>query len=97
MQIESEAQDIAGWQVLWGLARQIVPALAGITLALLSVLAYLQLQGPRPDLYRAYSRVFITEEQPSRMLVAEQADITDESVLSAIADREANSRRHNTK
>jgi len=97
MRIEDEAQGIAGRQVLWGLARKMVPALAGITLALLSVLAYSQLHSPEADLFRAYDSVLITEEQPHRMLVAEQGDITAESVLSAIAEQESNHRHDSAK
>ena len=95
--IESEAQGMAGWQLFWRLARQMVPALAGITLALLSALAYLQLQGPKADVYRDYEGVLVTEEQPHRMLIGDQGDITDASVLSAIAERQAGFRNHNPK
>jgi len=91
--IEGEAQKIAGWQTFLGLARQVVPTLAGITLALLSIFVYLQLRGPQADLYRAYETVFISEDQPHRMLVADQGEITDESVLTAIAERASNHRR----
>jgi anti-sigma factor RsiW len=94
LRIEGEAREMAGWQVFWKLARQVVPALAGITLALLSVFAYFQLHGPEANFYRAYERVLATEEQPRQMLVAEQGDITDVSVLSAIAERESN-HQHN--
>ena len=95
MSLEGEVQKIAGWQVFFHLARQVIPALAGITLALLSVFAYVQLSGNEPDFSKAYNRVFITEDQPHRMILADQGDITDESVLSAIAERES-SRRRNT-
>jgi predicted anti-sigma-YlaC factor YlaD len=88
-QIESEVQSIAIRQVIFGLARRVVPALAGITLALLSVFAYFELRGPQADLYQAYDRFFISEDQPHRMFIAEQGDITDESVLQAIAERES--------
>jgi anti-sigma factor RsiW len=87
LRIDGEAQKAAGWQVFIGLARQMIPALAGITLALLSVFAYVQIRGPEADIYRAYSRVFISEDQSQRALVAEQADITDEGVLRALAER----------
>ena len=90
--IEGEAQQVAGWNIFTHLARQVIPALAGITLALLTVFAYIQFTGSEPDLYRAYDRVFITEEQPHQML--SEGDITDESVLNAIAEQDA-SRRHN--
>ena len=87
LQIEEEAQNIAGWQVVRGLARQMVPALAGITLALLSIFAYFQIQAPQAELYRSYDRVFASDDQSHRMLVAEQKDITYESILKAIAER----------
>jgi hypothetical protein len=88
LRIESEAQGMAGWQLFWRLERQLVPALAGLTLALLAAFAYLQVQGSKADVYQDYRGVFITEEQPHRMLAGEQADITDASVLSAIAERQ---------
>ena len=94
--IEGEAQELAGWQVVWKIARQMVPALAGITLALLTILVYLQLHGPKNDPL-AYEGIFIAEDQPRQMLVAEQGDITDVSVLSAIAERESNHQHHNAK
>ena len=97
MRIEGEVQGTAGWQVLWGLARKMIPALAAITLALLSVLAYLQMHGPKAELYREYERVFITEEQPYGMLAAGQGGITAESVLTAIAERESIHRHQNAK
>jgi len=85
--IEGEAQKIARGQTIWGLARQMIPTLAGITLALLSVFAYVQMRGPEAELYKAYDKAFVSEDQSHRVLVAEQGDITDESVLRAIAER----------
>lgn len=87
LRIEEDAQGIASWQAIRGLARQMVPALAGITLALLSVFAYFQIQAPDVELYRSYDRVFTSDDQSHRMLVAEQKDITYESILTAIAER----------
>jgi hypothetical protein len=92
-QIEDERQNITVWQIALVAIRHLIPALAAITLALLSVFAYLQLRGPETDLYREY-RVFLSEEPPNRIVVADQGEITDENVLSAIADREANHRRN---
>ena len=60
-QLEAEARNTAGWRVIVGLARQVIPVLAGITLALISVFAYHQLSNPKPDLYGGYNRIFITE------------------------------------
>ncbi|MBP1622157.1 MAG: hypothetical protein H6Q07_177, partial [Acidobacteria bacterium] len=82
-------QGMAGWQLFWRLARQMVPALAGITLALLTAFAYLQLQSPKNDTYQDYRGVFFTEEPSHGMLAGDQGDITDASVLSAIAENQA--------
>ncbi len=87
IRIDGETQKAASWQIFWGLARQMVPALAGITLALLSLLAYFQMRGPEADIYSAYDRVFVSEDQSHRTLVNVHGDVTDESVLRAIAER----------
>lgn len=86
--IESESRSLSGWRIFGELERHMIPALAGITLALLSVLFYMQLSGPPVSLSK-YERVFITEEQPHLMLASDQGEITDASVLSAIAGRES--------
>jgi len=88
--IECEIQGAAEWQPLWGFARRMIPALAGITLALLSVFAYQELLGPEDDLYRAYNRIFVSESLPHQMIVSEQEGITNENVLNTIAEREFN-------
>ena len=92
MRIEGEAQSVDVWRIFFGLTRRVIPALAGVTLALLSVFAYLQLRGPEVDIYRAYDQVFITEDHPHRMFIAERGEITNASVLNAIAGRIANPR-----
>jgi anti-sigma factor RsiW len=92
--IESEDQVIAIWQPFFSLARRVVPSLAGITLALLSVFVYLQMRTPESDLYTAYASVFLGEDQPHRMVIAQQEEITDESILSAIAEREVDHSRN---
>jgi hypothetical protein len=88
--IAGEAGNGAFWLAILRPARRMVPALAGITLFLLTILAYLQLQTPNTELYSAYDKIFITEQQPRPMLSA--VDISDESVLSAIAEWELNHR-----
>jgi hypothetical protein len=88
--IEREIQGAAEWQPLWGLARRMIPALAAITLALLSVFAYHELRGPEDDLHRAYNRVFVSESLPHQMIVSEHEEITNEYVLDTIAEREFN-------
>lgn len=87
--IESELQGSAGWQVFLVLTRRMVPLMAGVTLALLSLFAYLQIHSPEVSLYSAYSRAWLSEDPSHRMLIAEQEEITDASVLRAIAERAA--------
>ncbi len=88
--IESETQRIANWQPFGRLARQMIPALASITLVLLSVFAYHQLRESDEDIYRAYSRVFVSESMPYQMIVFEKEERTNESVLNTIVEREFN-------
>jgi predicted anti-sigma-YlaC factor YlaD len=90
--LEGEAQNAVVWQVFLGLARQVIPALAGVTLAVLFVFAYFQFTGNRFDLYRAYDRVFITEDQ-ARPMFYDSGEITDDAVLQAIAEQNYSSRR----
>lgn len=87
--LESESQSLNIWQLILGLSRHLVPALAAITLALLSVFAYFQIQGPRVDLFQAYDGIFLTGDRPQAILTADQGEITDESVLQAIAEEES--------
>ena len=94
MRIEGETQRVLGQQSFLELARQMIPTLAGITLALFSVFAYLELRSPEADLYKAYESAFVVEAEPQHMLISEQVTITDESVLSAIAERQFNLRRN---
>ena len=90
--IENESQSITIWQIMLGLSRQMVPALAAITLALLSIFAYLQLRGPRTEVYQAYDKIFMSGDRPHRMVIADQGEITDESVFLAIAEQDTNHR-----
>jgi hypothetical protein len=94
MRIDGEIKENAGWRALWGLARPMVPTFAGITLVLLSVFAYQQIRNPEVDPYRTYDRAFITEDQSNQILVADQGDITYESILNTIAEKESNHRRN---
>lgn len=90
LRINREAQTVAGWQMLWGLARHLIPAMAGITLALLSALAYLQWQSPQSTRLDTYESIFVAEDQPGLLFSAGQGEITDVSVLKAIAERDPN-------
>ena len=86
--LRSVEESITIWQILIALARQLVPALAVITLALLSIFSYQQLRSSTADVYQAYDRIFIPGDQPRLAVIADQGEITDESVLRAIAEEE---------
>lgn len=86
--IESEQQPVTMWQIVLGLSRQAIPLFAVITLALLSVFAYYQFQDLRAEVYWTYDRIFTSGEHPQRMVIADQSEITDESVLLAISEQE---------
>jgi anti-sigma factor RsiW len=90
---ESENQSVTIWQIILMLSRHMVPALAAITLALLSVFAYFQFTEPQADVYQAYDRIFMSGDRPQRMVIADQGEITDESVLRAIAEEETTRRQ----
>jgi len=83
--LEREAQSITVWQIILGLSRQIVPALATVTLVIISLFAYLEFYGPRGDFYQAYDSIFLSGDRPSRMVIADE--ITEESVLHALAEK----------
>jgi hypothetical protein len=83
--LENEAQSITVWQVILGLSRQIVPAMATVTLVIISLFAYMEFRGPRPDLYQAYDSIFMTPGHSSRMVIAEE--ITDESVIHSLVEK----------
>lgn len=86
--IESEEQSVTIWQIVLGLSRQAIPVFAVITLALLTVFAYYQFQDLRGEVYWAYDRIFTSGEHPQRMVIADQSEITDESVLLAISEQD---------
>jgi anti-sigma factor RsiW len=85
--IDEEVRGAANLQIFWGLAGKMIPALAGVTLLLLSVFFYLQMNAPEAEFYQAYEGIYILDDQSHRILAAEQNDITYESVLTAIAER----------
>ena len=87
--LASESQSLNIWQLILALSRHLVPALAAITLALLSVFAYFQIQAPQVDLFQAYDRIFVTGDRPQSIFAADQGEITDESVIRAIAEEES--------
>jgi hypothetical protein len=88
MRIASEAQNNGFWLAILNPARRIVPALACITLLLLSVFAYVQLHNSSSDLYTAYNRVFVAEGQPAQIFI--KGDAPDDIILNVIYDLESN-------
>ncbi len=87
--IEREDQISSIWQIFHGLARQMVPVLAAVTLSLILILAYFQLRAPEADLYQAYEGIYASEAYPNLMLIAEEEAITNETVIRAITERDA--------
>jgi anti-sigma factor RsiW len=78
----AEPQEITIWQILLGLSRHIVPALASVTVVLVSVFLYTAVQAPSVDL-QAYDVMFVGERTPS---LAE--DLTDEGALRSLLEWE---------
>ena len=86
--LQGESESVTIWQILLGLSRQIVPALAALTLVLISIFGYQQLRRPEVDVYQAYDSIFMSGDRPQRMVIADLGEITEESVLRAIAEEE---------
>ena len=86
--IEDESKGRAGRQAVWKLAYRMVPALAGVTLTLafVFVLQEARLSTTTPWNYEYF---FITDDASRRMLADDQNDITYRSVLTALAERQA--------
>ena len=66
--------------------------MAAVTLALLSILAYFQMRGPKFDVSQVYDSIFQSSDRVQRLIVADPGEINDESVLRAIAEEEASRR-----
>ncbi len=87
--LQSEQQSITIWQIILGLSRHLVPGMAAISMALLSVFIYFQLRGPAVDITQVYETIFTSSaDHHQRLFLDDQNEITDESVLSAIAEEE---------
>jgi hypothetical protein len=86
--LQSESETLSIWQIVLGLSRQVVPVLAAFTLVLISIFAYHQVRRPAVDVYQAYDSIFMSGDRPHRMVIADQGEITEESVLQAIAEDE---------
>lgn len=95
MRIEEEARKFDSRQLIFGMARRVVPALGGLTLALLSVFAYFQISSTETDIYSSMQRALAGQYQPQRILTFEKGRITNATVLSAIAGRETEREQEN--
>lgn len=87
VRIADETGIAANVQQFIGLAKRLIPSMAAITLALLTVFVYVHLNNPGNDLYAAYERAFMAEDVPVQIMLTERRDVTDASILSAIANR----------
>ncbi len=87
--IDAERRSTSIWQIVVGLSHKMIPALALLTLALLAAFAYEQMHGSSVDVYQAYDTIFMSAEHPQRMVIADQGDITDDSVVYSIAEKES--------
>ena len=84
--IEDEVQSRAGRQAVWKLAFKMIPALAGVTLALASIFVWQETR-PSRSMTQNYEYVFIEDDAARRVLADDQNDISYESVLVALAER----------
>ena len=87
--LRGEEQSVTIWQIILGLSRHLVPGLAAISLALLSVFIYFQLHSPAVDISLVYENIFTSSVEHSHSMIVGENEITDESVLSAIAEAES--------
>jgi len=85
--LKNEEQGVTIWQIILSLSREAIPIFAVITLALLSIFTYYQFRDLRAEVYWTYDRIF-TSDHPQRMVIADQSEITDESVLLAISEQD---------
>ena len=86
--IEEEARGRASRQAVWKLAYRMIPALAGITLTLAFIFAWQETRTPATTQWN-YEYDFTSDDAARRMLADDQNDITYKSVLTALAERQA--------
>lgn len=84
--LESEVKTVNIWQIINGLSRHLVPAMAAVTLALLMVFGYVQLRTQQSEIYQAYDSLLISGDRLQRTVIADQSEITDESIIRALAE-----------
>lgn len=76
------------WQLVMGLSRQVVLPLGAVTLMLLTAFLYVQLSGPKADVYQAYDRIFAPANHTEQLVRAERGEITDDVVLYTLTEQE---------
>jgi hypothetical protein len=86
--LAEEDRGLALGQIILGLSRQVIPALAAITLVLLSLFAYLEMHDPKSDVISAYDWIFTSGDRAQIMLIADQNELTDENILLSISEQE---------
>ncbi|MEJ2108814.1 MAG: hypothetical protein P8Z37_02665 [Acidobacteriota bacterium] len=86
--IGHEVKNEANVQQLYGLARRLIPSMAAITLALLSIFAFLQLKHPQDDLRAAYEKALFTDDLPVQIMFSKKPNVSDAKILSAIANQQ---------
>ena len=87
--LESEDRSVGFWQIVMGLSRQVVPALAAVTLILVTAFAYLQVVAPQADFDQVYEGMIVPVSQPEQFVFAGRGEITDDVVLGMAADTES--------
>ncbi len=87
--LAAEARQSGVWQVVPLLSRRIVPILAAITFALLSVFFYSQIAATETDVYQAYERIYLPADASQQLVIAEQSEISDDALLRSLADEPA--------
>ncbi len=86
--LKSEERSFGFWQIVMGLSRQVVPALAAVTLILLTAFVYLQVVAPQADLRQVYEGMIVPVSQPEQFVFAGRGEITDDVVLGMAAETE---------
>jgi len=74
-------RSISFWQIVMGLSRQIVPALATVTLVLLGTFIYYQVAAPQADFHQVYDGIFVSPDQQEQYVLVDQGEITDDVVF----------------
>jgi hypothetical protein len=86
--LDQESQPLTVWQLMLTISRQLVPAFAALTLALLSIFAYYQVRGRQEDRAYAYDLVLHSLDRRQAIILGAQGEINDESFLVTLIEDE---------